>query len=152
MIKEKLLISSCLCGKDVKYNGGNNLLNRLNELQKKFEFIEVCPEVLGGLSIPRLPCEIIKQNPLEVKNKNGLDLTQNFIKGAKETLDIVLNNQITIALMKSNSPSCGNNKIYDGNFDGTLVDGMGVTVELLKKHNIRVFNEKEIDELLEFSR
>jgi uncharacterized protein YbbK (DUF523 family) len=152
MNKEKLLISSCLCGENVKYNGGNNLIIRLDELQEKFEFIQVCPEVLGGLDTPRVPSEIQNFEPLKIENKEGLETTQNFINGAKQTLDIVLTNQIKIALMKSNSPSCGNDKVYDGNFDGTLIDNSGVTTTLLMQYGVKVFNEKEIDELLKFSR
>lgn len=151
MTKKKLLISSCLCGENVKYNGGNNLIDRLEELQEKFEFVQVCPEVLGGLDTPRVPSEIQSFEPLKIVNKDGLETTKNFINGAKQTLDIVINNQIKYALMKSNSPSCGNKKVYDGNFDGTLIDNSGVTVTLLLKNSVEVFNEKEIDELLKLA-
>jgi uncharacterized protein YbbK (DUF523 family) len=152
MNKKKLLISSCLCGENVKYNGGNNLIPRLDELQEKFEFIQVCPEVLGGLDTPRVPSEIQSFKPLKIVNQEGLETTQHFINGAKQTLDIVMESKIQFALMKSKSPSCGNDKVYNGNFDGTLIDNSGVTTKLLMNHGVKVFNEKEIDELLEFSR
>lgn len=79
MIKEKLLISACLMGDNVKYDGGNNLIEELEELSKKFEFIPVCPEVMGGMTIPRMPCEIKSFNPLKIENEFGINIIASTI-------------------------------------------------------------------------
>lgn len=80
MGKEKLLISSCLLGNNVKYNGGNNILNDeiLKKLGSKYELVPYCPEVEGGLPTPRVPCEITSRSPIKVINKNKEDKTKEF--------------------------------------------------------------------------
>ncbi len=147
MSKIKLLISACLVGENVKYNGGNNLLNDLVKLSDIFELVPVCPEVLGGMTIPRLPSEIIQTNPLKIINEYDIDMTPHFIDGAVQTEFIASKYDIKIALLKANSPSCGNEMIYDGNFNGTLVEGSGVTANLLKQKGIKVFNENQLEQL-----
>ena len=144
-MKEKILISACLIGENVKYNGKNNLidLSILNKLKEKYELISFCPEVEGGLPIPRPPSEIVSKNPLKIINIEGKDVTDNFIKGAKKTIDLVKKYNIKKTIMKSNSPSCSNDKIYDGTFSNTLIKGDGVTVQYLKKEGIEVFNEDD---------
>jgi len=146
----KLLISACLVGENVKYNGKNNKLNSdiLNELKEKFELIPICPEVLGGLSIPRSPSEIISFNPLKVVNKEGKDVSKNFILGAKKSLEIAKKEGAFLALLKSKSPSCSNRFVYDGSFSGRLIEGMGVAAEVLNRNGIKVFNENEVDKLI----
>ena len=144
-MKEKLLISACLCGKHTKYDGGNNLIKRLDELEEKYELYVVCPEVDGGLNIPRVPSEIIGD---KVLNKELIDVTNEFNNGALNALNIVIKNDIKKALLKDGSPSCGVNLIYDGTFSGNKINGSGVTTKILKKHGVKVYSENEIDELL----
>ena len=146
----KLLISSCLVGYNVKYDGKNNCLdqNLINQLKQKYQLFLVCPEVDGGLPIPRTPCEIVSNNPLKVINKNGVDKTVHFTKGANIALQTAIKNDIKLALLKSNSPSCGNQYIYDGSFESKKIKGKGVTTTLLEQFNIKVYNEKQIEELL----
>lgn len=145
----KILVSSCLLGENCKYSGGNNLsLNLLNILKKyNVEIINVCPEVLGGLPTPRKCCEIIKDR---VFNTSGEDVTYNFKKGAEITLKIANKNKVDFCILKSNSPSCSNSKIYDGNFSHKLIDGLGITAKLLIKNNFIVFSEEEIFEIEKF--
>ena len=150
MSKPKLLISSCLVGENVKYNGGNNLIPDLKTLKEKFELFLVCPEVLGGMAIPRVPSEIISFEPLKVENKIGEDVTDFFENGAKIVLNICKKYNIKVALLKSNSPSCGNKTVYDGTFSGKLIDKMGITTNLLVQNNIKVFNEYELKDLYEY--
>ena len=133
------MVSACLLGDNVKYDGNNNLNNRLIEFLKDYEVIKVCPEVLGGLSIPRSPSEIKND---KVINKEGIDVTKEFILGAKKTLELAKANDIKIAILKKNSPSCGSNAIYDGTFSHNLVSGDGITAKLLKENNIIVFDEE----------
>ncbi len=145
-MKEKLLISSCLIGENVKYNGKNNAIN-LTSLKKKYTLIPFCPEVEGGLPTPRPPSEIVSQNPLKLKNNKGEDVTKFFITGAKKCLELAKKEGVKKALLKANSPSCSNDKVYDGTFSGRLVKGLGVTTKLLKDEGIEVFSEKEIEKL-----
>lgn len=145
----KILVSSCLLGEKVRYDG-NNSTSSINSPQlfskiiKSCKVYSVCPEHDGGLQIPREPAEIIGDN---IINKVGQDVTHEFLNGAKIALDLCKKENIKIALLKAKSPSCGNNKIYDGSFTNTLIDGTGVTVKLLSTHNIKVFNETQLEEL-----
>ncbi|WP_321315738.1 DUF523 domain-containing protein [Halarcobacter sp.] len=158
----KILISSCLLGEDVRYDGANSAIAYTNSFtfSEKEKFMDIlceneiysfCPEVSGGLSIPRAPAEIISaKKPFMVKNEKGEDVTVNFLLGAKNTLDLCLSENIKVVLLKSNSPSCGNEKIYDGTFSGKLVEGEGLTAKLLLENGILVFNEFQINELYSF--
>lgn len=143
---EKLLISACLLGKNVKYNGNNNKIDT-SEIAKYIEFVPICPEVMGGLPIPRVPNE--RKND-KVINQIGLDVTKNYELGKDIAINIAKNNHIKYALLKSKSPSCGNDFIYDGTFSHTLINKSGVTAEALKKIGVIVFNENQIDDLLHF--
>jgi uncharacterized protein YbbK (DUF523 family) len=144
-MKEKLLISACLCGKNTKYNGGNNLISNLGKIEENFELFLVCPESDGGLTTPRNPSE--QQGEKVVSNK-GVDVTTEFNLGAKIALDVALKNNIKYALLKESSPSCGTNLIYDGTFSGKKINGMGVAAKLLKENGILVFSENETKKLL----
>lgn len=136
-----ILVSACLCGINCKYNGKNNYDEKLFNLVKEGKAIPVCPEQLGGLSTPRIPSEI-KDN--KVINKEGIDVTENFIRGALEVLELCKKLNINKVILKSKSPSCGKGKIYSGNFDGKLVKGNGILTDLLLKNNIEVINSDEL--------
>ena len=144
-MKEKLLISSCLLGNNVKYNGKNNYISGIEALKDKYDLIIICPEVMGGLSIPRIPSEIIES---EVINKEGKNVTKEFNKGADIAIDLVKKYKIKKALLKDGSPSCGSTYIYDGTFSNTKISNVGVTVKYLKNENIKIYNELNWKELL----
>jgi uncharacterized protein YbbK (DUF523 family) len=147
----KLLISGCLFGDDVRYDGKNSSLHQnslFNQIKQKVQLVPFCPEVEGGLSTPRIPSEIQSINPYIIKNKNGEDTTKYFIDGAKKTLDLCIKNGIKIALLKSKSPSCSNDTTYDGKFNKNLLKQNGVTASLLLRNNILIFNENELEKLL----
>lgn len=158
----KILISSCLLDEDVRYDGNNssvafnpNISFSLKELFMDIlcenEIYSFCPEVAGGLGIPRIPAEIVKNDkPFIVQNEEGKDVTINFLLGAKKALDICLEENIKIALLKANSPSCGNINIYDGTFTNNLIEGQGLTARLLKENEIEVFNETQLKDLKKF--
>ncbi len=158
----KILVSSCLLGEDVRYDGNNSSIafNPKFSFSLKELFMDIlcdneiysfCPEVAGGLTIPRIPAEIVKNDkPFIVKNQEGLDVTINFLLGAKKALDICKEENIKVALLKSKSPSCGNKQIYDGTFSSNLIDGQGLTAKLLEENGITVFNENELKELEKF--
>lgn len=139
--KPNIIVSACLLGHNCKYNGGNNYCSKLEKLKEQYNFIEICPEVEGGLPIPRVPSEII--NGLVI-NKEGMDVTKNYNEGAKLALEKALKNNCRKAILKAKSPSCGCGKIYDGTFSKTLIDGDGITTRLFKEHNIEVLTEEEI--------
>ena len=142
---EKILISACLVGDNVKYNGGNNQHPLIEKLLEKYELVLFCPEVEGGLPIPRLSCE---RKGESVINTNGEDVTINFENGADLAYNICLFLKIKIAILKEKSPSCGVHEIYDGTFSHKVIKGSGVTTELLKRKGITVYNEDEIPLLL----
>ena len=142
---EKILISACLIGDKVKYDGKSNYNPKVQDLLDKYELVPFCPEVEGGLSIPRVPSERVKDRVL---NQEGKNVTRNFEKGAELALNICQYLGIKIAILKENSPSCGVNTIYNGKFEHKLIPGSGVTTELLKRKGIKVISENEIDSLL----
>ncbi len=142
---EKILISACLVGDKVKYDGHSNYNEKIKLLLEKYELVPFCPEVEGGLTTPRKPSERVKDR---VKMVDGKDVTRNFMSGADLALNICLYLGIKVAILKENSPSCGSHKIYDGTFSKKLIDGEGVTTELLRRKGIKVISEEEIDTLL----
>ena len=158
----KILISSCLLGEDVRYDGNNssiafnpNVSFSLKELFMDIlcdnEIYSFCPEVAGGLGVPRIPAEIVKNDkPFIVQNKEGADVTINFLVGAKKALDVCTQEDIKVALLKANSPSCGNINIYDGTFSNNLIEGQGLTARLLKENGVEVFNETQLKDLKVF--
>ncbi len=158
----KILISSCLLGEDVRYDGNNSSIafNPKFSFSSKELFMDIlcdneiysfCPEVSGGLGVPRISSEIVSNDkPFIVKNKEGLDVTINFLIGAKKALDICKEENIKVALLKANSPSCGNINIYDGTFTNNLIEGQGLTAKLLKENEVEVFNETQLKELAKF--
>ena len=146
-----ILVSACLLGINCKYNGDNNKNEQVEKYLKDKKFILVCPEQLGGMSTPRNPSEIInldednviEGNTIVINNKN-LDVTEEFKKGALETLKIAKIYGCKKAILKEGSPSCGSSFIYDGSFKGKKVNGSGVTTSLLRQNNIVVISEKDI--------
>ncbi len=145
------LISACLAGTHCRYNHDHNYNDKVIEIIKEEPSLIVCPEQLGGLPTPRPPAEIaggdghdVLDGKAKVMNAEGEDVTELFIQGAKEVLEIVRLYGIKKAILKSGSPSCGCGKIYDGTFSGNKVNGEGVTAALLKRNGIEVVTEKEL--------
>ena len=143
---EKILISACLVGDKTRYDGKSNYRPLVKELLQKYELVPFCSEVEGGLSIPRKPSEIVKD---KVINKDGKDVTRNYVSGAQKALNICKYLDIKIAILKDGSPACGVHEIHDGNFKGRKIKGMGVTASLLSKNGIKVISEDEIETLLD---
>ncbi|PWJ34182.1 DUF523 domain-containing protein [Sediminitomix flava] len=141
-MKKKYLISACLAGEACRYDGKDNLKPELKALLENEDAILVCPEVMGGLPTPRTPAEIIQtEDGLKVVTKTGEDVTDAFQKGAEKSLAIAKKYNITHAILKAKSPSCGSGKIYDGTFTGKLIDGNGITTSILEQHGIEVYSE-----------
>jgi len=135
------LCSACLLGIKSRYDGKDKLDRKVIALSKKETLVPVCPEQLGGLPIPREPAEC---KGTKVFTKSGNDVTENFIKGAKEVLKLAKLFGIKEAIFKQKSPSCGCEKIYDGSFSGKIIKGDGITTALLKRNGIKVISEEEL--------
>lgn len=135
------LCSACLLGVKCRYNGKSALNKKVVLLLRSEVLIPVCPEQLGGLPTPREPAEIVGNRVFTI---SGRDVTENFIRGAKETLRIAKLFNISEAVMKQGSPSCGFGRIYDGTFSGKTRKGEGVTATLLKKHGIKIVTEEDL--------
>ena len=142
---KKLLISSCLLGVSCRYDGRSVPNDNAKNLNKDFSLVPFCPEIYGGLSTPRVPSERVGER---VMSKVGVDVTDNYNRGAEEGLKLCRELGIEIALLKEKSPACGSSGIYDGTFTGTLIDGEGVLAELLRKNGIKVYGESQIEELI----
>jgi len=135
------LVSSCLAWVKCRWDGKARPCQKVIELIKQNEAIPVCPELLGGLAIPRMSAE---QRDGKVFTKDGKDVTGQYERGAEEALKIAKLTNCNEAILKSKSPSCGSGKIYDGTFSGNLVYWDGVFTKLLEKNNIKVSTEEEI--------
>lgn len=136
-----ILVSACLLGQDCKYNGGNNYSEKVSEYIEGHDIISVCPEVAGGLPIPRIPCEIVDGI---VTNRNGESKDREFRTGAAICLKKAIDEKADIAILQSRSPSCGVNQIYDGSFSGKLIPGKGIFAELLSKNGIKVIDVEDL--------
>ena len=146
-----ILVSSCLCGEKCKYNGNDNLNPEVVAYLKQKEVLQVCPEVLGGLSTPRTPAEIVGGSAIDViegnarvMTKEGDDVTKAFIEGALKVVEIAKQFNVQEAILKSKSPSCGKGEIYDGSFNHNLIVGNGITAEMLLREGIKVTTEVEL--------
>ncbi len=144
---EKILVSSCLLGEKVRYDGnGKQLIN--NELAKwiaQGRVVSFCPEVAGGLPIPRDAAEIARNG--KVLTASLEDVTPQFQLGAKKALLTCVEHNIKFALLKEGSPSCGRNFIYNGLHQNIKIKGMGLTAQLLEQNGIQVFSEEQINSL-----
>jgi len=146
------LISACLLGIECAWSGDVRYSSdRAIELAKVEALIPVCPEQLGGLPTPRVPQEIqggtgedVLSGRCRVLNKNGEDVTRQFVSGAEETLKLARQLKVKGFIGKSQSPSCGCGEIYDGSFSGKPTPGDGVTTALLKRNGISVITEAEL--------
>lgn len=137
----KIAVSACLLGENCKYNGGNNYHEKLAEFLKGHDVVGVCPEVLGGLPTPRKSSEIVDGI---VRHKDGTCVNEEFRIGAELAFEIVKKHEAELVILQSRSPSCGVNRIYDGTFSKTLIDGDGVFVKLLKENGIPVLDVAEL--------
>ncbi|GGK69371.1 DUF523 domain-containing protein [Amphritea balenae] len=150
--KNKILISACLLGNKVRYDGRDNLIDSdfINRLHTQGRLIPVCPEIEGGLPTPRPPAEIQDKFPLRITSCIGEDVTPQFLEGAEKAVEIAKREGCCCALLKSRSPSCGNLEVYDGNFNGTIKPGSGATADELMRSGIPVYNERQLDQFIEF--
>jgi len=145
----RILVSACLLGEPLRYDGGDNRIDHplLRQWREEGRLVPLCPETAGGLPTPRSPAEIIGSR---VITRQGEDVTDAFVKGAEATLDCCRRQDIRIALLAARSPSCGNEQIHDGSFRNRLVPGAGMTARVLQSSGIRVFNPDQIQQAAEY--
>lgn len=149
---QKILVSRCLLGHRVRYDGGaSGPFDQLQQWLDEGRVIPLCPEVAGGLPTPRAAAEIpggqgaeVLEGHARVITTEGEDVSAQFLSGAYQALELVQKHGIRIAVLKANSPSCGNLLTYDGTFSGVKVAGEGVTAALLKRNGVQVFSELEL--------
>ena len=150
----KILISACLLGERVRYHGGDAAVSDgiLDRWRREGRLVPICPEVAGGLSVPRPPAEIqgaggpgVLKGTARVVTSGGADVTDAFLTGARAGLDAALREGARVAVLKEGSPSCGSKEVYDGTFRGRRKGGPGVTAALLAEKQVRVFNEHELE-------
>lgn len=142
----KYIVSACLAGEKCRYDGNSNTDIRIKEMVENGSAIPVCPELLGGLPVPRVRCELrLSSGSKEIIGEDGGNYTDAFTRGALLSLEIAENYRITQAILKSRSPSCGCGFIYDGTFSGKLIDGNGITADLFLKSGIKVFTENNFE-------
>jgi uncharacterized protein YbbK (DUF523 family) len=156
----KILISACLIGQKVRYDAKDCFQShhRLQQYIQDGNVIAICPEMAGGLPTPRPPTEIepgknsqaVLQFHARVLTDAGIDVSHAYRMGAEKALQLASQHHIKAAILKAHSPSCGSKKVYDGTHSKKLVDGMGITAQLLTQHGIKVFDETEIDAAIDF--
>ncbi|MDQ6953730.1 MAG: DUF523 domain-containing protein [Mariprofundaceae bacterium] len=148
-MSRKILISACLLGDPVRYDGHSKPVHHpvLETWQQQGRLLACCPEMLGGLGVPRLPAEIQGDG---VVNIQGKDVTQAFKQGAGLVWALCQEYAISMAIFKEGSPSCGVTQVNDGTFQGRKIQGQGVTSQCLILHGIRVFHEHQWEEAYRF--
>ncbi|MES2819089.1 MAG: DUF523 domain-containing protein [Pseudomonadota bacterium] len=150
---QKILVSRCLLGHRVRYDGGaHGPFDLLGRWQAEGRVVGLCPEVAGGLGTPRPAAEIpggqgalVLDGLCPVMTVDGQEVSAAFRAGAEQALALVRAHGIRLAVLKARSPSCGNRENYDGSFTGTKVPGEGVTAALLRRAGVQVFNEEELE-------
>ena len=155
----KLLVSACLLGDPVRYDGRSKPLHEedLEGLLAQGRGIRFCPEVAGGLPVPRPAAEIqggdgdaVIAGVAKVLTREGEDVTDCFIAGAKQALALCRQHQVTAAVLSEASPSCGSSQIYDGSFTRSSIAASGVTTALLRQHGIEVFNQHQLADAISY--
>ena len=137
----KVLVSACLMGRNCKYNGGNNLAPRVVEFLRDKEVVEVCPELLAGLGVPRTPIELVDGI---ARDKNGCNVDTCLREAVAKVLSELDLTGVDCAVLQSRSPTCGVNQIYDGSFSGRLIAGSGIFARALRDAGIRVIDAEDI--------
>jgi uncharacterized protein YbbK (DUF523 family) len=155
----KFLVSACLIGFNTIYDGRNNLNDSVVEILKKYDipFYPLCTEQLGGLPTPRACSEIeegytskdVIEGRARIKTIDGEDVTEQYLKGAREIVQFCKTFDITHALLQERSPACGFTKVYDGTFSGKLIDGVGILTQMLLDNDIKIVHPDNLEQYLE---
>ncbi|WP_421578497.1 DUF523 domain-containing protein [Shinella sp. M31] len=155
----KILISACLAGLPVRYNGSAKPLlhDAVERWKAEGRLVTLCPELAGGFQVPRPPAEIengldgddVLDGRARVVEISGGDVSAAYIDGARIALDVAHENGCRHALLIDGSPSCGSSFVYDGSFSGLKHAGQGVTAAFLRRNGIAVYSDREVDQLVD---
>lgn len=137
----KILVSACLLGEKCKYNGGDNYSPAIIEFVKDQEVIPVCPEMRAGMGCPRIPIEIVDG---VLMDRNGKNVDASMRAAIKDIMAEIQDEEISCAILKSRSPTCGVRQVYDGTFSGKLISGSGLFAQALKDAGYRVIDSEDI--------
>lgn len=146
----KILVSECLYGgRPVRYDGAEKTCEHpiFLKWKKQGRLIPICPEVFGGLPVPR---EEAQRRGDQVVTRSGSDVTEEYTRGAEEALRLAAEHDVVLCLLKEGSPSCGSNEIYDGTFTEAKIPGEGLAAGYLRECGFEVFSEDEIEEAARF--
>lgn len=156
---EMILISACLLGRPVRYDGTDKAASHvlLRQWQSEGRLIAMCPEVDAGLPTPRPAAEInggdgydVLEDRAKIVDKTGTDVTGPYRRGAELALNLAKSNKCRHAILTDGSPSCGSSFIYDGTFGGNRNYGKsGVTAALLRQAGVQVWSQNQLNELSE---
>ncbi len=153
----KILVSACLMGFKIRYNGSEKaqIVDTLARWQQEQRLVVHCPELAAGLPTPRPPAEIfaadgkdVMQERARIIENTGQDVTEHYQLAAWMALRAAQESGCTAALLTDGSPTCGSQFIYDGSFSGQRKFGMGVAASLLTEHGIKVFADTQLAELI----
>lgn len=139
----KIIVSACLLGENCKYSGGNNYDPKVENFVRGREVIRVCPEVLAGLGIPRIPIEI---RDGKVIRRDGVVVDAAIREAVAKILDQIRDEDIECAILKARSPTCGVHQVYDGTFSGKLVDGAGVLAQALLEAGYTIMDNEDLED------
>lgn len=137
----KILVSACLLGRECKYNGGHNYDPKVAAFVAGREVIEVCPEVLAGMGVPRVPMEL---RDGVLVNREGVNVDGPNRRAVAQILERLRHEEIECAVLKARSPTCGVRQVYDGTFSGILTDGAGILARALMDAGYRVIDAEEL--------
>jgi len=154
MSMQKVLVSACLLGERVRYDGSDCAQHGILDVWAgQGRIVPLCPETAGGLPTPRPPAEIedgdaeaVLHGRGNILHQDGTDVTDAFVQGAEKALAACWKHRIKVAVLKDGSPSCGSSQINDGAFSGGKINGQGLTARLLTRHGISVFSQQQLDE------
>jgi len=157
MSMQKILVSACLLGEKVRYDGSDCVRHGILDVwAEQGRIVPLCPEMAGGLPTPRPPAEIeggdagaVLHGKSNIRRKDGTNVTDAFVQGAEKALAECWKHRIKIVILKDGSPSCGTNRVNDGAFSGHKIKGQGLTARLLTRHGISVFSEWQLDEAVQ---
>lgn len=135
-----ILVSACVMGKNCRYDGKNCANQKVIDYLKDKEYQLICPEMMGHLPCPRKPSERVQER---IINSEGIDVTEAFYEGARKTLELAIKLQPECIILQEKSPSCGLHKIYDGTFSGKLIQGQGLTAQLLSENGFHVLSSED---------
>ena len=148
MPDEPVLVSACLAGFRCRYDGEERPCQKVLELCREGRALPVCPEELGGLGTPRLPAGLeggggleVLQGRARVVDREGADVTQAFLRGAREALRRARAAGARRAVLKQHSPSCGVGST--GTAEGGRIAADGVTTALLRLEGFEVISDEE---------